>query len=150
MIMFVLCTAYLFAWVLAAAQVPQMITNSILSWANTKFTFMLFVIILFMIIGSLLDTPAAIIILAPILAPIAAKLGIDPTHFGVVLVLDFTIGYITPPFAVNLFVATGMTGLSMEECVMGAMPFFFIITLALILIAVFPGISLYFPKLLYG
>ncbi len=150
MIMFVLCTAYLFAWVMAAAQIPQIITNSILSWANTKFTFMLFVIILFMIIGSLLDTPAAIVILAPILAPIAAKLGIDPTHFGVVLVLDFTIGYITPPFAVNLFVATGMTGLKMEECILGVLPFFFVMTLALVIIAVFPEISLFFPQLLYG
>jgi C4-dicarboxylate transporter DctM subunit len=150
MIMFVLCTAYLLAWVMSAAQIPQMITTAILSWANTKFTFMLFVIVLFMIVGSLLDTPAAIIILAPILSPIAVKLGIDPIHFGVVLVLDFTLGYITPPFAVNLFVATGMTGLSMEECVMGSFPFFVLMAAALIIIAVFPEISLFFPKLLYG
>jgi C4-dicarboxylate transporter DctM subunit len=150
MIMFVLFTAYLLAWVISAAQVPQIITNSILSWCNTKFTFFIFVIFIFMIIGSLLDTPAAIVILAPILAPIAVKLGIDPIHFGVVLVLDFTIGYITPPIAVNLFVATGITKLSMEECVMGALPFFFILTLGLILIALVPDITLFFPKFLYG
>jgi C4-dicarboxylate transporter DctM subunit len=150
MIMFVLATAYLLAWVLSAEQVPQITANFILSWANTKFLFLLFVIILFLFIGSLLDTPAAIVILAPILAPIAVKLGIDPIQFGTLFVAVFVIGYITPPFAVNLFVATGLTGMSMEEVSIAAWPFIVVCILGLTLIAVFPGISLFFPKLLYG
>ena len=150
MIMFVLATAYLLAWVLAAGRVPQVAANAILEWANTKFLFFIFVNILFLFIGSVLDTPAAIVILAPILSPIATKLGIDPIHFGTVVVVNFVIGYITPPFAINLFVAKSLTGMSMEEASIAILPFILICVFGLVLITAFPGISLFFPKLLMG
>jgi C4-dicarboxylate transporter DctM subunit len=97
-----------------------------------------------------LDTPAAIVILAPILSPVAVNLGIDPIHFGVVVVVNFVIGYITPPFAINLIVAKGLTGMSMEECSIAAFPFFLICVVALIVLSAVPGISLFFPKLFMG
>jgi C4-dicarboxylate transporter DctM subunit len=150
MIMFVIAVAYLLAWVLAAGRIPQIAAQALLEWANTKVLFWIFVNILFLIIGSLLDTPAAIVILAPILAPIARKLGIDPIHFGTVVVVNFVIGYITPPFAYNLFVAKSLTGMTMEEVSLAAFPFLLICLLGLLLITVFPGISLFFPRLLMG
>jgi len=150
MIMFVIAVAYLLAWVLAAGRIPQIAAQAILEWANTKVLFWLFINILFLIIGSLLDTPAAIVILAPILAPIARKLGIDPIHFGTVVVVNFVIGYITPPFAYNLFVAKSLTGMSMEEVSLAAFPFLLICLLGLLLITAFPGISLFLPRLLMG
>lgn len=150
MIMFVLATAYLFAWVLTAAQIPQVAAKFILEWADSKLAFFVFVNILFLFIGSVLDTPAAIVILAPILTPVAVNLGIDPIHFGVVVVVNFVIGYITPPFAINLIVAKGLTGMSMEECSIASFPFFLICVVALIVLSAVPGISLFFPKLFMG
>jgi C4-dicarboxylate transporter DctM subunit len=150
MIMFVIAVAYLLAWVLAAGRIPQIAAQAILEWANNKLLFWLFVNILFLVIGSLLDTPAAIVILAPILAPIARKLGIDPIHFGTVVVVNFVIGYITPPFAYNLFVAKSLTGMSMEEVSLAAFPFLLICLLGLVLITGFPGISMFLPRLLMG
>jgi C4-dicarboxylate transporter DctM subunit len=150
MIMFVIAVAYLLAWVLAAGRIPQIAAHALLQWANSKFLFFLFVNVLFVIIGSLLDTPAAIVILAPILAPIARKMGIDPIHFGTVVVVNFVIGYITPPFAYNMFVAKSLTGMTMEEVSLAAFPFLLISLVGLVLITAFPGISLFLPRLLMG
>lgn len=150
MIMFVLATAYLLAWVMSAGQIPQVAASFILQWADNKLLFFMFVNVLFLFIGSVLDTPAAIVILAPILAPIAVKLGIDPIHFGTVVVVNFVIGYITPPFAINLFVAKGLTGMSMEECSVAIFPFIIVCVLGLIVISVVPSISLFFPTLFMG
>jgi C4-dicarboxylate transporter, DctM subunit len=150
MIMFVLATAYLLAWVMAAGQIPQVAGKFIIEWAGNKLIFFVFVNILFLFIGSVLDTPAAIVILAPILSPIAVELGIDPIHLGTVIVVNFVVGYITPPFAINLFVAKGLTGMSMEECISASWPFFLVCVLGLVILTAFPGISLFFPKLFMG
>ena len=148
MIMFVIGAAYLPAWLMASWNLPDLGAQFILSMSKDKHVFLIFVNVLFRIIGSLLDTPAAIVILAPILHPIAMKLGIDPTHFGTIVVVNFVIGYITPPFAYNLFVAKSITGMSMEEVSMAAFPFILLCLLGLILITYLPAISLLFPSLL--
>ena len=148
MIMFVIGAAYLPAWLMASWNLPDLGAQFILSMSNDKHVFLIFVNVLFLIIGSLLDTPAAIVILAPILHPISMKLGIDPTHFGTIVVVNFVIGYITPPFAYNLFVAKSITGMTMEEVSMAAFPFILLCLLGLILITYIPAISLFFPSLL--
>ena len=148
MIMFVIGAAYLPAWLMASWNLPDLGAQFILSMSKDKHVFLIFVNVLFLIIGSLLDTPAAIVILAPILHPISMKLGIDPTHFGTIVVVNFVIGYITPPFAYNLFVAKSITGMTMEEVSMAAFPFILLCLLGLILITYIPAISLFFPSLL--
>jgi C4-dicarboxylate transporter DctM subunit len=148
MIMFVIGAAYLPAWLMASWNLPDLGAQFILSMSKDKHVFLIFVNVLFLIIGSLLDTPAAIVILAPILHPIAMKLGIDPTHFGTIVVVNFVIGYITPPFAYNLFVAKSITGMTMEEVSLAAFPFILLCLLGLILITYLPGISLFFPQML--
>ena len=148
MIMFVIGAAYLPAWLMASWNLPDLGAQFILGMSKDKHVFLIFVNVLFLIIGSLLDTPAAIVILAPILHPIAVKLGIDPTHFGTIVVVNFVIGYITPPFAYNLFVAKSITGMTMEEVSMAAFPFILLCLLGLILITYIPAISLLFPSLL--
>jgi len=148
MIMFVIGAAYLPAWLMASWNLPDLGAQFILSMSKDKHVFLIFVNVLFLIIGSLLDTPAAIVILAPILHPISMKLGIDPTHFGTIVVVNFVIGYITPPFAYNLFVAKSITGMTMEEVSMAAFPFILLCLLGLILITYIPAISLLFPSLL--
>jgi C4-dicarboxylate transporter DctM subunit len=147
MIMFVIAAAYLPAWLMASWNIPEVSTKFILDMSKDKNVFLIFVNILFLIIGSLLDTPAAIVILAPILHPIAIKLGVHPIHFGTIVVVNFVIGYITPPFAYNLFVAKSITGMTMDEVSVAAVPFILVSILGLILITYIPEISLFFPTL---
>lgn len=150
MIMFVIAVAYLFAWIMASWNIPQIAANAIVRLADSPVVFLLFVNILFLLIGSGLDTPAAIVILAPILHPVAIKLGIDPIHFGTVVVVNFVIGYITPPVAYNIFVAKNLTDISMDEASIACIPFFVAALLALALITYVPAISLFFPRLFMG
>jgi len=150
MIMFVIGTSYLMAWLMASWNIPEAGTQFILQMSQDKNVFLVFVNVLFLIIGSLLDTPAAIVILAPILHPIALKLGIDPIHFGTIVVVNFVIGYITPPFAYNLFVTRSITGMSMDETSIAAIPFIAVSLLGLIIITYVPEISLFFPRLFMG
>jgi C4-dicarboxylate transporter, DctM subunit len=150
MIMFVIAVAYLFAWLMAAARIPHLATEAIMAFADTQFSYWIFVNILFLFIGSVLDTPAAIVILVPILLPIAKALGIDGIHFGTVIVVNFVIGYITAPFGYNLFVAKGITDLSMEEVSISVVPFLIACLLGLVMITFIPQIVLFFPKLLMG
>jgi C4-dicarboxylate transporter DctM subunit len=150
MIMFVIGVAYLFAWIMASWNIAQIAANTIVRWADSKFVFLLFVNILFLLIGSGLDTPAAIVILAPILHPVALKLGIDPIHFGTVVVVNFVLGYITPPMAYNIFVAKNLADMSMDEASIACIPFFIASLLALACITYIPAISLFFPRLFMG
>ena len=150
MIMFVIGVAYLFAWIMASWNIPQVAASAIVRWADSPFIFLLFVNILFLLIGSGLDTPAAIVILAPILHPVAIKLGIDPIHFGTVVVVNFVIGYITPPVAYNIFVAKNLTDISMDEASIACIPFFIASLLALAIITYVPAVSLFFPRLFMG
>jgi C4-dicarboxylate transporter DctM subunit len=150
MIMFVIGVAYLFAWIMASWNIAQIAANAIVRWADSKFVFLLFVNILFLLIGSGLDTPAAIVILAPILHPVALKLGIDPIHFGTVVVVNFVLGYITPPMAYNIFVAKNLADMSMDEASIACIPFFIASLLALACITYIPAISLFFPRLFMG
>jgi C4-dicarboxylate transporter DctM subunit len=150
MIMFVIGTSYLLAWLMASWSIPDAGAQFIMGMSQNKNIFLIFVNVLFLIIGSLLDTPAAIVILAPILHPIALKLGIHPIHFGTIVVVNFVIGYITPPFAYNLFVAKSITGMTMDEVSAAVVPFILVSLLGLILITYIPEISLFFPRLFMG
>jgi C4-dicarboxylate transporter, DctM subunit len=150
MIMFVIGTSYLLAWLMASWSIPDAGAQFIMGMSQNKNIFLIFVNVLFLIIGSLLDTPAAIVILAPILHPIALKLGIHPIHFGTIVVVNFVIGYITPPFAYNLFVVKSITGMTMDEVSVAVVPFILVSFLGLILITYIPEISLFFPRLFMG
>jgi C4-dicarboxylate transporter DctM subunit len=147
MIMFVIAAAYLFAWLMSAARVPHLAAEGILSLAQNKIMFFLLVNLLFLFIGSVLDTPAAIVIIVPILLPVAELFNIHPIHFGTVVVVNFVIGYITAPFGYNLFVAKSITDMSMEEVTISVIPFLIVALFGLGLITFIPEISLFFPNL---
>lgn len=150
MIMFVIAVAYLFAWLMSAARVPHLAAESMLAIANNKVVFLLLVNLLFLFIGSVLDTPAAIVIIVPILLPVAEQFAIHPIHFGTVVVVNFVIGYITAPFGYNLFVAKSITDMSMEEVTLSVIPFLGVALAGLGLITFIPEISLFFPSLFMG
>ena len=101
------------------------------------------------IIGTFMETLATIIIITPILLPVAVKLGVDPIHFGIVMIVNLSIGFITPPLGVNLFVANSISNVTNEKVFVAAIPFVISMLIALGLIILFPQISLFLPSLFY-
>jgi C4-dicarboxylate transporter DctM subunit len=150
MILFIITNAMLFAFILTTEGIPSAIADFIISHAVTPWVFLLFVNILLYFVGDFMEPSAAILILAPLFLPIVMKLNIDPIHFGIIMTVNMEIGMITPPVGLNLFVASGISGLSLWEVFKGAAPFMVIMLGALLIITYIPIISLWFPKLLYG
>jgi len=148
-VLIVVAAAQAFGWLLTVGQVPQMLTKGILAYASTPIMFLLLVNILLLIAGMFMDGVASIIILAPLLYPIANKLGIDPIHFGIVVVTNLCIGQFTPPFGLNLFVANGITGLPIGKLARGVVSFVAVSIIALLIITYVPQISLFLPNLAY-
>ena len=150
MILFIITNAMLFAFILTTEGIPAAIAEFIISHAVTPWVFLLFVNVLLYFVGDFMEPSAAILILAPLFLPIVLQLNIDPIHFGIIMTVNMEIGMITPPVGLNLFVASGISGLSLWDVFKGAAPFMIIMLFALFIITYIPTISLWFPKLLYG
>jgi C4-dicarboxylate transporter, DctM subunit len=150
MLMFIIANAFLFAHVLTTAQIPQDIAR-ILTEANLQpWQFLLIVNILLLIAGNFMEPSAIILIMAPILFPTAMKLGIDPIHLGIIMVVNMEIGMVTPPVGLNLFVASGITGMPVLTIVRAALPWLMILLSFLLVITYIEGISLWLPNLMFG
>ncbi len=150
MILFIITNAMLFAFILTTEGIPSDVAAFIIQHAVTPWAFLLFVNILLYFVGDFMEPSAAILILAPLFLPIVLQLNIDPIHFGIIMTVNMEIGMITPPVGLNLFVASGISGLSLWDVFKGAAPFMVIMLVALFIITYIPVISLWFPKLLYG
>ncbi|WP_460112420.1 C4-dicarboxylate TRAP transporter large permease protein DctM [Pseudomonas sp. H3_D04] len=146
MLMFIIANAMLFAHVLTTEQLPQQITVWVIEAGLTPVMFLLVVNIVLLIAGAFMEPSAIILILAPILFPIAMKLGIDPIHLGIIMVVNLEIGLITPPVGLNLFVTSAVTGMTLPATIRAAMPWLMILFLFLILITYVPWISLALPN----
>ena len=136
------------SWVLTVAQIPQTIASTILGITTNKYFFLLLVCILLLIVGCFMDLTASIIILTPILAPIAAQLGIHPLHFGITVVLALNIGLNTPPVGAVLFVVASIGKVPMESMLREIWPFIICQIVALAVVAFIPWFSLAVPALL--
>jgi len=150
MILFIITNAMLFAFILTTEGIPSAIAAFIIKHAVTPWVFLLFVNILLYFVGDFMEPSAAILILAPLFLPIVLQLNIDPIHFGIIMTVNMEIGMITPPVGLNLFVASGISGLSLWDVFKGAAPFMIVMLTALLIITYIPTISLWFPKILYG
>ena len=102
------------------------------------------------IIGMFIETSASIIVLAPILAPVAVHFGIDPVHFGIIMIVNLVLGMITPPFGVNLFAAGTVAKISLDRIVTQLVPFALVVLTCLMIITCIPGISLFLRDLVYA
>ncbi|MHA6618570.1 TRAP transporter large permease [Pseudonocardia sp. DLS-67] len=142
MIMFIIANGILFSFVLTSEQIPRDITELLLSYDLNTFTFLLLVNILLLVAGCFMETSSAILILAPILLPIALELGVNPIHLGVIMVMNLEIGMVTPPLGLNLFVASGMSGMSVLQVARAAIPTAVVLLAALFLVTYVPAISL--------
>jgi C4-dicarboxylate transporter DctM subunit len=150
MLLFIIANAFLFAHVLTTQQIPQTIAQTILEAGLAPWQFLLVVNILLLVAGNFMEPSAIILILAPILFPIAIQLGIDPIHLGVIMVVNMEIGMVTPPVGLNLFVTAGITNMSVMEVLYAALPWLSVLLVFLIIITYVPWISLLLPNALFG
>lgn len=147
-VLLILFTATAFGRILVENQIPTIVANSMLSLTDNLYLIWLLIIAFLLFVGMFMETLAAIMILTPVLLPVAYTLGIDPVHFGIVMVCSLSIGFSTPPLGENLFVASGISDTPLEEVTAKAMPFALVSTLAVIVIAYVPQIALTLPSLL--
>jgi tripartite ATP-independent transporter DctM subunit len=148
-IMFIIANAGLFAFLLTRAGVPDAIGRWLEAVLQSPAMFLLGVNAALFIIGMFIETGAAIIVLAPILAPVAIHFGIDPVHFGLVMVVNLALGMITPPFGVNLFAACTVAKLSLDQVITRLWPFVAVVLCCLMVITYVPVLSLGLRDLVY-
>ena len=148
-IMFIIANAGLFAYLITRAGVPDAIGVWLKAVLEDPFLFLLGVNAALFLIGMFIETSAAIIVLAPILAPVAIYFGIDPVHFGIVMVVNLALGMITPPFGVNLFAACTVARISLDRIITQLLPFVAVILGCLMVITYVPSISLFLRDLVY-
>lgn len=147
MLMFIIANALLFAHVLTTERIPQSIAEQIISWDMSAWQFLIVVNILLLIAGAFMEPTGIILILAPILFPIATQLGIDPVHLGIIMVVNLEIGMVTPPIGLNLFVTAGITSLSIGGVIRAATPWLLLLVTYLVVITYVPSVSLLLPQL---
>ncbi|MDF1587475.1 TRAP transporter large permease [Marinimicrococcus flavescens] len=150
MLMFIIANAFLFAHVLTTEQIPQNIAAVIADAELAPWQFLLVVNILLLVAGNFMEPSAIILILAPILFPIAMQLGIDPIHLGIIMVVNMEIGMVTPPVGLNLFVTAGITGMGVMQVVRAALPWLMVLLTFLVIVTYVPLVSLWLPDLLFG
>ena len=146
MLMFIIANAMLFAHVLTTEQIPQHLTSLVVEMNLQPWQFLIVVNIILLIAGAFMEPSAIILILVPILFPIAMQLGIDPIHLGIIMVVNMEIGMITPPVGLNLFVSAAITNLSLPQVIKAATPWLLLMLGFLIAVTYIPAISLSLPN----
>ncbi|MEW6662502.1 MAG: TRAP transporter large permease [Bacillota bacterium] len=148
MVMYVIATASAFSWILSIAQIPSQIANFMIGIAPSPVLLLLLLNIFLLFVGCFIELNAAIVILAPLLMPVMIKMGVHPIHFGTIMVTNLCLGLVTPPLGVNLYVASGISKLRLEDVSKAIIPFIGAAIVVLLIITYIPSISLYLPKVL--
>jgi len=148
MLLFIIANAMLFAHVLTTERIPHDIAEAIVSWGLPSWGFLIVVNLLLLAAGNFMEPSAIILIMAPIFFPIAVRLGIDPIHLGIIMVVNMEIGMLTPPVGLNLFVTAGITNRSLGWVISASAPWLGLLLLFLILITYVPEISMFLPNYL--
>ena len=150
MLMFVIANALILKHVLTDEQIPQSIAAAMLGSGLGPVTFLIVVNVILLIGGQFMEPSGLLVIVAPLVFPIAMQLGIDPIHLGIIMVVNMEIGMITPPVGLNLFVTSGVAGMSMMAVVRAALPFLAVLFVFLIIVTYVPWISTWLPTLMMG
>ena len=149
-IMILLAAASVFGWILTAEGITRDIAETMMALSQNPYMILLMINIIFLVAGMFIDGASITIILAPLFYPIAVNVGIDPVHLGIVIVVNSAIGMFTPPFGLNLFVATSITDQPLSQVSKGILPFIVVTILALLVITYIPDVSLWLPRQIYG
>jgi C4-dicarboxylate transporter DctM subunit len=148
-ILLITAGASAFSWLLTMTGTPTALANSVLSLSDSSVAITALLNVIMLIAGFFLDSASAIIVLAPLMTPIASEVGIDPVHFGIINLVNYSVGMITPPVGLNLFVAVTISKMNLLEIFRGCLPFLGIMMIGLVIITYIPWLSLAIPSLLY-
>ncbi|WP_108662579.1 TRAP transporter large permease [Acuticoccus kandeliae] len=148
-VLFIVAAASIFAWILTSNRVPEHFAALLLSASDNPIVILLLINLILLIVGCFMETVAAITILVPVLLPIAVGVGVDPVHFGVIMVLNLMIGLLTPPIGMVLYVLSRVANVPFERCVVATAPFLIPLGLVLLLITFIPALTLWLPTLIY-
>ena len=146
-VMFLICTSMAMSWLFSFEGIPQMISSFLLEQLNHKFAIFLAINIILLLIGTFMDMTPAVLIFTPIFLPVVTALGMDPVHFGIVIVLNLCIGICTPPVGTLLFVGSGVAKVPVTQVIKPLLPFLAIMVVVLMLISYIPEISMFLPSL---
>ncbi|MBN8201844.1 TRAP transporter large permease [Bacillus sp. NTK034] len=142
-ILFIISCASIFGFLLTREQIPAQISEGMLGITTNSVMILIIINVILLIVGTFLETSAAIVIMAPILVPIASAAGMDLVHFGVIMVVNLAIGMITPPVGINLFVASNIAKIRLEHIVRAIMPFIIVLIIDVLILSFMPSISLF-------
>ncbi|MFK7845792.1 MAG: TRAP transporter large permease [Rhodothermales bacterium] len=146
-VMLLIGTSIGMSWIMAYENIPQSVTESLIALTDNRILILLMINVILLAVGTFMDMTPAVLIFTPIFLPIAIQLGIDPTHFGIILVLNLCVGLCTPPVGSVLFVGVGVAQTTIAKVVRPLLPFFIAMIIALILVTYIPALSLWFPSL---
>ncbi|MCP1366166.1 TRAP transporter large permease subunit, partial [Halomonas sp. BBD48] len=147
-IMFIIVTAYGFAFVIASEQLPTKITEVILGLTTNPLLLLLFINLLLLVLGAVMDNISAMVIMSGVLIGIGAQIGLDPIQLGAMVVINFAVGMVTPPLGYSIFVASSVSGMSIERIAKHLLPFLGVLLLVVGLIAYVPAVTLWLPDML--
>lgn len=136
------------SWIMTNADIPYMINDLLISISDNLITILLIINILLLMIGIFMDMTPAVLIFTPIFLPIVTELGMDPVHFGIMMIFNLCIGLCTPPVGSALFVGCSVSGVKLQNLIKPMLPFFAVLLVSLLLVTYIPSISLILPKLL--
>ena len=146
-VMLLIGTSIGMSWIMAYENIPQSVTASLIALTENKVLILLIINMILLAVGTFMDMTPAVLIFTPIFLPIAIQLGIDPTHFGIILVLNLCVGICTPPVGNVLFVGVGVAQTTIAKVIRPLLPFFIAMIVSLILVTYIPWLSLWFPSL---
>ena len=149
-VMILISTSQVFGWLLTYLKMPELVANAIFGLTDNPIAIMLILNLVMLVLGTIMDMSAIILVATPILLPIATSVGIDPVHFGVIMVLNLGIGLITPPVGGTLFVGSAVSGVSIERLAKTLLPFFAVMLVALLIVTFCPDFVMWLPNLIYG
>jgi tripartite ATP-independent transporter DctM subunit len=148
-ILFIIAMAKVFTWLVAMQQTPMMLQNAISAMALPPWGLLLLVMLGLLVVGCVMETTAALILLVPVLAPLTLQMGIDPMHFGVLVVVNLAIGMLTPPVGICLFVSCGIAGITLGQIGRAVIPFLLAAIAALFVASYWPPLTTWLPTLIY-
>lgn len=140
-IMFIISGAGLFGWIITRENIPHMVSEFFTSISDNPIIFLLLVNLLLLVVGMFMETNASIIILAPLLVPTAIHLGIDPVHFGIIMIVNLALGMCTPPMGVNLFISAELAKIRLDQITRGMLPYYAVLLITLLILTFVPSLS---------
>lgn len=147
-LMIIVACSTVFATVITLERIPQSVLETFGGVTESAIVILLLICVFLIVIGTFMETISAIIILAPILVPLVVSFGIDPVHFGIILIVTIEIAFLTPPLGVNLFVASQIANIRFEKVAVAILPFVFTLIVSMLIVIFFPQLSLWLPEML--